>query len=206
MGCGQGALEDVVSRVTTVRTCGRFDVVATAITGLDVLVRKPVGDARGRLERMFCASDLAEWTAGLPIVQINRTLTSQVGAVRGLHFQFPPHAEMKFVACLRGAVFDIAVDIRRGSPTFLHWHGEILDEENRRTLAIPRGFAHGFQCLKENSELLYFHTAAYKADAEGALNVRDPRLAIAWPLPVGQLSERDEGHPMLDDRFEGLTI
>ena len=206
MGCGPCALEDVVSRVTSARTHGRFDRVATAIAGLDVLVRKPVGDARGHLERMFCASELAEWTAGRAIAQINRTLTREVGAVRGLHFQYPPYEETKFVSCLRGAVFDIAVDIRRGSPTFLHWHGEILDEDNGRTLAIPRGFAHGFQCLKENSELLYFHTAAYNADAEGALNVRDPRLAIAWPLHVGQMSERDERHPMLDDRFEGLTV
>lgn len=206
MDFGQGALEDVVSGVSSLRTSGRFDVIGTAIAGLHVLVRKPVGDARGSLERMFCASDLAEWTGGLAIAQINRTVTSQVGAVRGLHFQYPPHAETKFVSCLRGAVFDVAVDLRRGSPTFLQWHGEVLDEDNRRTLALPRGFAHGFQCLRENSELLYFHTAAYKAEAEGALNVRDPRLAIAWPLPVGQMSERDERHPMLDDRFEGVSL
>ncbi|MEQ1697198.1 MAG: dTDP-4-dehydrorhamnose 3,5-epimerase family protein [Hyphomicrobiaceae bacterium] len=192
--------------MSAVRSSGRFDVVGTAIAGLNVLVRKPVGDARGSLERMFCASDLTEWTGGQAIAQINRTVTREPGAVRGLHFQYPPHAETKFVSCLRGAVFDIAVDIRWGSPTFLHWHGEILDEENRRTLAIPRGFAHGFQCLKENCELLYFHTAAYKAEAESALNVRDPRLAIAWPLPVGQMSERDERHPMLNDQFEGVRL
>lgn len=195
-----------MSGVTLARTSGRFDVVATLIAGLDVLVRKPVGDARGSLERMFCAADLAEWTAGLAIAQINRTVTRERGAVRGLHYQYPPHAETKFVTCLRGAVLDVAVDLRRGSPTFLQWHGEVLDEDNRRTLAIPRGFAHGFQCLRDNSELLYFHTAAYNAEAEGALNVRDPRLGIDWPLPVGQMSARDERHPMLDERFEGVTI
>jgi dTDP-4-dehydrorhamnose 3,5-epimerase len=186
------------------RSAGRFDVIATPIAGLSTLVRKPISDGRGSFERMFCAEDLATCLNGAVIAQINQTMTQQRGAVRGLHFQFPPHAEMKFVTCLRGEIFDVAVDIRRGSPTFLQWHGVVLSDQNRRTLVIPQGFAHGFQCLSEGCDLLYFHTAAYRADAEGALNVRDPRLAITWPLAIAHLSDRDDRHPMLAAGFEGV--
>lgn len=184
---------------------GRFDVIATPIAGLVALKRKPLGDARGFLERMFCAHEFAPWLGARSIAQINRTLTRARGAVRGLHFQRPPHAETKIVSCLRGAVFDVAVDLRRGSPTFLRWHAEILSQENARTLIIPEGFAHGFQTLTDDCEMLYFHTAAYDAASEGALQARDPRLAIDWPEPITQMSPRDEAHPMLDDAFTGIA-
>ncbi|GAB4168715.1 MAG: dTDP-4-dehydrorhamnose 3,5-epimerase family protein [Rhodocyclaceae bacterium] len=184
---------------------GRFDVIPTAIAGLRVLQRRPQADDRGDFERMFCAVELEALLAGRQIVQINHTLTRRRGTVRGLHFQYPPHAETKFVSCLRGQVFDVAVDVRHGSPTFLRWHGETLSTENRRTLVIPEGFAHGFQALSEDCEMLYFHTAAYSAESEGGLNARDPRLAIAWPLPVGNLSARDAAHPLLGEDFAGVS-
>jgi len=183
----------------------RFDLLATALPELRVLVRKPLGDRRGTLERMLCAEELEALLAGRRIVQINRTFTAARGTVRGLHFQHPPHAELKFVSCLRGEVFDVAADLRRGSPTFLRWHGEILSGGNHRTLVIPEGFAHGFQALEDGCEMLYFHTAAYEAGAEGGVNVRDPRLAIAWPLPVCNLSERDAAHPPLAEDFAGVA-
>ena len=183
----------------------RFDILSTAIEGLAVLQRKPLGDSRGYLERLFCAGELAEFLGGRAIIQINHTLTAHQGTVRGLHFQHPPHAETKFVSCLRGEVFDVAVDLRRDSPSFLRWHGEILSADNHRTLMIPEGFAHGFQTLADDCEMLYFHTAAYHAAAEGGLHPEDPRLAIAWPQPVAGLSPRDAGHPMLDDSFLGIV-
>jgi len=182
----------------------RFDLLPTAIAGLLILQRKPLGDSRGYLERLFCLDELADILAGRHIAQINHTLTASRGTLRGMHFQRPPHAETKFVSCLRGEVFDVAVDLRRDSPTFLRWHGEILSAENRRTLVIPEGFAHGFQTLADDCEMLYFHTAAYHAAAEGGLIATDPRLGIVWPLPVTGLSSRDAAHPVLDTSFTGI--
>ncbi len=183
----------------------RFDLIATGIAGLKVLQRKPLGDARGYLERMFCAEELEPLLAGRRIVQVNHTLTATRGTVRGLHFQHPPHAETKFVSCLRGEVFDVAVDLRRDSPTFLHWHGEILSADNHRTLMIPEGCAHGFQTLSDDCEMLYFHTAAYRAEAEGGLNALDPVVAIKWPRDVVMMSDRDRSLPLFSSEFKGLS-
>ncbi len=125
--------------------------------------------------------------------------------MRGLHFQHPPDAETKFVHCLRGEVCDVAVDLRRGSPTFLRWHAELLSADNHRTFVIPEGFAHGFQTLADDCEMLYFHTAGYRQEAEGGLNAQDPRLAIRWPLPVAGLSPRDAEHAPLAADFAGVA-
>lgn len=184
---------------------GRFEIGATPLGGLRVLQRKPHGDDRGYLERLFCDQELAALLAGRGIAQINHTLTAQRGTVRGLHFQHPPHAETKFISCLRGEVFDVAVDIRDHSPTFLHWHAERLSAGNHRTLVIPEGFAHGFQTLTDDCEMLYFHTARYHPEAEAGLRADDPRLGIRWPLPVTGLSPRDAGHPLLGPGFSGVT-
>jgi dTDP-4-dehydrorhamnose 3,5-epimerase len=182
----------------------RFDILNTPIAGLHLLQRKPIGDSRGYLERLFCNEELQSLIPGKKIMQVNHTLTENAGTVRGLHFQHPPYAETKFVSCLRGEVFDVAVDLRHASPTFLHWHAERLSAENHRTLVIPEGFAHGFQTLTDDCEMLYFHTAPYQASAEGGLNVEDPKLAIAWPLPVAGLSPRDAAHPFLNSDFVGV--
>ncbi len=185
---------------------GRFDILPTPLADLRLLQRKPLGDSRGYLERLFCLRELAEILGERHIVQINHTLTASRGTVRGMHFQRPPHAETKFVSCLRGEVFDVAVDLRRGSPTFLRWHGEILSADNHRTLVIPEGFAHGFQTLCDDCEMLYFHTTAYHAEAEGGVNALDARLSIDWPLPVHGLSARDATHPMINNDFSGIAL
>ena len=182
----------------------RFFIEKTPVDGLQVIHRKPVGDARGYLERVFCGDELESIVGRRSIAQVNRTLTTRVGTVRGMHFQYPPHAEMKLVSCLRGEVFDVAVDLRQGSPTFLQWHGEVLSETNHRTFCIPEGFAHGFQTLTEDCELIYLHTTAFVPDAEAGLNALDPRLAIAWPEPISERSERDQQHAMLTSDFSGL--
>jgi dTDP-4-dehydrorhamnose 3,5-epimerase len=184
----------------------RFSVQQTPLPGLSLIQRHPVGDERGYLERLFCSDELRGLIGTRAIVQINHTLTANAGTVRGMHFQHPPHAEMKLVTCLRGEVFDVAVDLRQVSPTFLHWHAEHLSADNHRTLLIPEGFAHGFQTLTDDCELLYLHTAAYQPEAEGGLNALDPRLGIRWPLPVLDRSPRDLEHPPLDDRFSGIAI
>lgn len=173
---------------------------------MKLLKRRPLSDDRGYLERLFCAEDLCGLIGDKQIVQINRTFTSKRGAVRGLHFQYPPNAETKIICCLRGEVFDVAVDLRRDSATFLQWHAEILSEQNLHTITIPEGFAHGFQTLTNNCEMLYFHTAAYNASAEGGLNALDPILSINWPTDISERSPRDMGHPMLTETFSGLAV
>lgn len=182
----------------------RFTVEATALPGLMRVLRHPIGDHRGYLERLFCTHDWLDVMQGRAIAQINHTLTSRAGSVRGLHFQRSPHAEMKIVTCLRGAVFDVAVDLRVGSPTYLNWHAERLTAENHRWLVIPEGFAHGFQTLTEDCEMLYLHSVAYAPSSEDGLDATDPRLAIRWPLPIVERSPRDEGHRRLTAEFQGL--
>jgi len=184
----------------------RFDILDTPLERLKLIQRKPIGDQRGYLERMFCAEELQTLLSGKSIAQINHTLTARRGTVRGLHFQYPPHAETKVVSCLRGAVFDVAVDLRQGSPTFLRWHAEILSAENHKTLVIPEGFAHGFQTLTDDCELLYFHTAAWQPSAEGALNAQDPGIDIHWPEAVTELSPRDAAHPLVAKDLVGLAV
>jgi dTDP-4-dehydrorhamnose 3,5-epimerase len=182
----------------------RFDIADTPFGGLKVVQRQILGDPRGSFSRLFCAEELKAAGFDAPIAQINHTFTARRGTVRGLHFQHSPHAEIKMVSCLRGEVFDVAVDLRRGSPTFLSWYGKVLTGENLASLVIPRGFAHGFQTLTENCELLYLHSCAYSAAAEGAVNARDPLVAIAWPLAIAALSERDQSHPYLNKEFSGI--
>ena len=178
--------------------------VATPIPGLVVAETTPFADHRGAFARLFCAEGLGDAFGGRRIVQANHSRTRAVGAVRGMHFQHPPHAEMKLVRCIRGRVWDVAVDLRRGSPTFLSWHAEELSAATMRMLVIPEGFAHGFQVLEPDSELLYLHTAAYTPSAEGGVRHDDPRLAIRWPLPATDLSARDLAHPLLADDFPGI--
>lgn len=163
-------------------------------------------DERGAFSRFFCAHDLDSVIGNRHIVQINHSRTASVGAVRGLHFQQPPHAEMKLVRCLRGRVWDVAVDIRAASPTFLHWHAEELSAENGLMLVVPEGCAHGFQVLDPASELLYLHTAFYVPAAEGGLACNDPALGISWPLPIGEISDRDRNHPLIRPGFPGLAL
>ncbi len=184
----------------------RLDMFDAPIHGLKLLQRKPLGDERGYFERMFCSSELQTLISGRHLMQINRTLTISRGVVRGMHFQRPPHAEIKFVSCLRGEVFDVAVDIRHRSPTFLNWHGEILSEKNHKTLVIPAGFAHGFQTLTADCEMLYFHTADYQAGSEGGLNAQDPMIGIEWPLAISEQSMQDKARPMLTKDFSGLIL
>jgi len=182
----------------------RFNLHATPLAGLTVVERRRLEDARGFFSRLYCAEELAAAGLRLPIAQINQSFTARRGTVRGLHFQHPPHAEDKYVSCLRGEVFDVAVDLRRGSPTFLKWHGEVLSAANARSLLIPQGFAPGFQALSDDCELVYLVTRAYAPAAESVLHVADPAIGIAWPLPCTGLSPRDASQPFVAHAFAGL--
>lgn len=184
----------------------RFAIEHTPLPGLRLVQRQRLGDARGFLSRLFCAEELREAGWIQPIAQINHTCTAKRGTVRGLHYQQPPHAEAKLVSCLRGEVWDVAVDLREGSPTFLHWHAARLSAENGQALLIPEGFAHGFQAMCDGVEMLYCHSAAYNSGAERGLSARDPRLAIDWPLRIADLSERDAGHAFIGADFKGVRV
>jgi dTDP-4-dehydrorhamnose 3,5-epimerase len=183
-----------------------MNILNTPLPGLTVAETTPFADHRGAFARLFCERELAPVLAGRHIVQINHSRTTPPGAVRGMHFQKPPHAEMKLVRCLKGRVWDVAVDLRAGSPTFLQWHAEELTPGNARMMVIPEGFAHGFQALEAESELLYLHTAFYEPSAEGGVSALEPRLAIAWPRPLQDLSRRDESHAPLADDFSGIAV
>jgi dTDP-4-dehydrorhamnose 3,5-epimerase len=172
-------------------------VNATPIQGVFMVEAPPSTES----EEMLTAQAIGNRA----IVQVNSSVTNAKGAIRGLHFQHPPHAEMKIVRCLKGRIFDVAVDLRKGSPTFLHWHSEELSGDNRRMLIIPEGCAHGFQVLETFSELLYFHTHPYTREAEDGLRYDDPALGIRWPLPVADLSERDKNHPLITTAFDGIS-
>ena len=178
----------------------------TPLDGLIVLETAPVQDERGRFVRVFCEQECTELRPGLHWPQINLSRTSGKGTLRGMHFQYPPAAEAKLIRCLRGRVFDVAVDVRAGSPTFLHWHGLELDEDRSQQIFIPEGFAHGFQSLTDQVELLYLHSASWSREHEGRLRYDDPMLGIDWPLPVSQVSEKDRAAQLLDDSFAGVRL
>jgi len=184
----------------------RFDIIDTPIAGLKVVQRKPIRDARGYFSRFFCAEEFRQAGLGSAISQINHSYSKNAGTVRGMHFQMPPHAERKFVSCIRGEIFDVAVDLRRNSPTFLQWHGEVLSEENQRSLLIPEGFAHGFQTLTGDCELLYLVSAAYEPTAEKGLNAADPLLKIKWPLPISEMSDKDRNNALLSSDYPGIEL
>jgi dTDP-4-dehydrorhamnose 3,5-epimerase len=177
----------------------------TPIAGVRLAVSQAIGDARGEFSRLFDAGLLNAVHAGRPIVQVNRSLTRAAGSVRGMHFQRKPALEAKWVRCLRGRVFDVAVDLRRGSPTFLQHFAVELSPGAANALFVPEGCAHGFQVIEPDSELLYLHTAPYAPEHEGGVRFDDPLLGIAWPLPPSGLSPRDLSHPLLDQTFEGIA-
>lgn len=182
----------------------RVNILLTKLHGVVIVETAPIVDHRGTFTRLFCESELADVICNRRIVQINYSRTVRAGAVRGLHLQRAPHAEMKLVRCLKGRVFDVAVDLRTGSQSYLQWHAEELTPENQRMLIIPEGCAHGFQALEPDSELLYLHTSPYSPAAESGVRFDDARLGIPWPLPAVDLSPRDLLLPTLDASFSGF--
>lgn len=178
----------------------------TPIAGLFEIEQPAVGDARGRFTRLFCEQAFAPIRPHLHFTQINWSHTQGRGSLRGLHYQKPPAAEAKLIRCLRGRVYDVAVDVRADSPTFLRWHAVELAEDNNRAFFLPEGFAHGFQALTDEAQLLYMHTASWTPACEAGLRHDDPLLAIAWPLPVAQVSARDQAHPLIAPGFSGIRL
>lgn len=182
------------------------NIRGTAVKGAVTATSHPFHDDRGRFARLFDRDLLISVHADRPIVQVNHSLTRQVGALRGMHFQGMPHLEAKWVRCIKGRVFDVAVDLRFGSPSFLKHAVVELSAEAANMFFIPEGCAHGFQVIEPDSELLYLHTAPYFPGAEGGVRWDDPLLAIDWPLSPTDISKRDLSHPLLTEEFKGLNI
>jgi dTDP-4-dehydrorhamnose 3,5-epimerase len=181
-------------------------IIDTKIAGLKIVEATPIADQRGSFSRWFCTKELSPLLGGRIIEQINHSKTLKAGCIRGMHFQKPPHAERKFVRCIAGRLLDVALDLRQGSPTFLQYHAEELTPSNNRMLVLPEGFAHGFQALEDNSELLYFNTASYEQSAEGGIHYADPMAGITWPLPPVDVSDKDRAWAALDSSFKGFNI
>lgn len=156
-------------------------------------------DPRGFFARSFCEQEFAAHRLEARWVQMNISFNRLKGTLRGMHFQRPPSAEAKVVCCTRGAVFDVIVDLRAGSDTYGGWFGVELNAENRTMIYIPRGFAHGFQTLEDDSELHYRHSKTYSPGHEGGLRYDDAAIGIDWPLPPGTISDRDASHPGLHE-------
>jgi dTDP-4-dehydrorhamnose 3,5-epimerase len=177
---------------------------AAPLSGAYTIDLEPFSDERGWFARFYCKNEFARIGHTKEWVQLNQSVSYHKGTLRGMHFQHAPYRETKMVRCIIGAVYDVIIDLRPDSSTFLKWFGTELSAENNRMLYIPEGFAHGFQTLSDNSALIYHHTEFYTPGAEGGLRYDDPAFSIQWPLPVTVISERDAQHPLVDKNFKGI--
>jgi len=176
----------------------------TPLDGSYLIDLEPFADERGWFARFYCKEEFEAIQHDKEWVQLNHSATYQKGSIRGMHFQLHPYKEIKMVRCVVGSVFDVIIDLRSNSPSFLQWVGAELSANNKRMMYIPRGFAHGFQTLENNCELIYHHTEIYKPEAERGLRYNDPRVGIRWPLPLGSISKKDSEHPFLEETFKGI--
>jgi len=176
----------------------------TPLKGSYIIEINPLKDNRGYFERLYCKKEMHVIGFTKEIIQINHSFSVKKGTLRGMHFQKPPYAEAKFIKCIKGSVLDIAVDIRMKSPTFLSWFSVELTENNNRMYYLPEGFAHGFQTLQENTELLYFHSEFYNPENEGAINYKDPILNLTLNHEITDISKRDSKQPFIIDPFAEL--
>lgn len=169
----------------------RFLVEHTGFHGLYVIKLKSFIDHRGEFTRMYCKDEFLSIGLNKPIVQINKSKTLKPGTIRGMHFQSGINAEDKIVNCSAGKVYDVVIDLRPDSGTYLSWFGIELSAENHTSLLIPSGFAHGFQTIEKNSEIIYFVTNQYNNTAEDGIHPLDPKINIVWPLACTEMSEKD---------------
>jgi dTDP-4-dehydrorhamnose 3,5-epimerase len=160
-----------------------------------LIIPEPVRDERGFFARTFCAREFGERGLETNFVQHSISASTRKGTLRGMHFQTEPHGEVKIVTCLKGAILDVIVDLREGSRAFRKWQGFELTQENRHRLYIPKGFAHGFQTLTDDVEMLYLISAFYAPTAASGVRHDDPTFGIAWPLPVSVISDKDQAWP-----------
>jgi dTDP-4-dehydrorhamnose 3,5-epimerase len=176
----------------------------TPLEGSFLVGLEPVSDDRGWFARTYCKQEFTQLGHNREWVQLNHSFTRHPGTIRGMHYQLPPFAEIKLVRCIAGSVFDVIIDLRQGSATFLQYFGAELSAANKQMMYIPEGFAHGFQALAADCELIYHHSEYYQPGVEAGIRYDDPRVAIKWPLPATNLSRRDQEHPYIDANFKGI--
>ncbi len=181
-----------------------MNFMPTLLQGSFVIDLNVFKDNRGWFARTYCKEEFAQIGHSEEWVQINHSFTNTKGTIRGMHFQMPPFEEIKMVRCISGAVYDVIIDLRKESKTFLQYFGTELSAENRKMLYIPKGFAHGFQTLTENAELIYHHSQFYKPGVENGIRYNDSAINIQWPLKAENVSERDLNHPVIDKNFKGI--
>lgn len=174
------------------------------IEGLYLVELNSAEDSRGSFTRVFCSNELKNVMNNQNIVQINISKNNQKGLIRGIHYQKKPNAEVKLINCIKGKIYDVVVDLRISSKTFLQWRSYELSQDDNKMLIIPKGCAHGFQTLTENSNLLYFHSEFYSPDQEEGINYNDPIIKIKWPLPIREVSNRDKEFKFLNNNFKGI--
>lgn len=174
------------------------------LNGSYIIELSPFSDSRGWFARTYCKDEFKQIGHFKEWVQLNHSVTYKAGSIRGMHYQVQPYREIKMVRCIAGAVYDVIIDLREGSSTFLNWFGTELSAQNKNMLYIPEGFAHGFQTLADDCELIYHHTELYTPVAEAGIKYNEPLVNIQWPLPVTEISERDKSHPYLDVHYKGI--
>lgn len=176
----------------------------TFINGLYTIDLDLFKDERGWFARIYCKEEFKKIGHSKEWVQLNHSFTKHKGAIRGMHYQHLPYSEIKLVRCISGTVYDVVIDLRKNSSTFLKWFGVELSAENKKMIYIPEGFAHGFQAMSNNCEIIYHHTNFYTRNAEEGIKYNDPLLKLNWPLPISEISERDQEHPYLSENFKGI--
>lgn len=173
----------------------------TRLEGSYIIEAEPKGDSRGWFMRSYCKEEFSRINHLKEWVQMNHSFTLERGTIRGMHFQKEPHREIKLVRCIAGSIFDVIVDLRKDSKTYLQWFGDELSAANKKMMYVPEGFAHGFQTLSENVELLYNHTEFYNSEFESGILYDDPQVGIKWPMPVTAISPRDKSHLLITENF-----
>lgn len=173
----------------------------TPLEGAYLIALNPIGDERGFFARQFCAEEFQKQGIDPNIVQINTSTSAKRGTLRGLHYQIAPKEETKLVKCIKGEIYDLILDLRPDSPTFGKTFGTTLSENNRLMMYVPRGFAHGFLSLTDNTELIYFVSESYSKEHERGIRWNDPAFNISWPFEPVVISERDLSHPNFQEVF-----
>ena len=185
---------------------GKFRKIETELEGVYILESTVFEDHRGFFMESYNKRDFEEIGLFFDFVQDNHSLSVQAGVLRGLHFQLNPKAQTKVVRCLKGVIYDVVVDIRKGSPTFGKWIGVILSEYNKRQIVVPKGFAHGILTLVPNTEILYKVDEYYSPEHDRAIRWNDPELKINWPIKEPILSEKDKNAPFLREIIDEINF
>ena len=172
-----------------------MEFTETPLKGACVVRLRKIEDDRGYFARAWCRDEFLQQGLNPAMVQLNVGFSHRRGTVRGMHYQLAPHAEAKFIRCTRGAIYDVIIDLREGSPTFGQWYGQELTPDNGLMVYAPEGFAHGYQTLQDDSEMYYFTSAAYAPATARGIRYDDPIVGIKWPLPVSLISNADRNWP-----------